>query len=125
MTPRRVGRGRISASVHGQLGMPLWQRILESGRRCDTRLLFLPDVRTVACGPISCVPSSIANLKEKSMTTNVKKLQDAKILPTPHKLSPSDEALVNGLDTNEVDALVKVKQDLGDAFVKRNTSLIL
>ena len=59
------------------------------------------------------------------MATNVEKLQAANILPTPHKLSPSDEALVNGLDTNEVETLVKVKQDLGDAFIKRNTSLIL
>ena len=59
------------------------------------------------------------------MATNVEKLQGANILPTPHKLSPSDEALVNGLDTNEVDALVNVKNQLGDAFIKRNTSLIL
>jgi len=56
---------------------------------------------------------------------NVEKLQQAGILPTPHKLSDGDVITVNNLDPAEVDALVNVKNDLGDAFIKRNTSLIL
>jgi hypothetical protein len=59
------------------------------------------------------------------MPTNVEKLQGAKILPTPHKLSPADEAAVNNLNDDEVKALVHVKHTLGDDFIKRNTSLIL
>lgn len=57
--------------------------------------------------------------------TNVAKLQGAKILPTPSKLSKADEDLINGLDSNEVDALIDVKNTLGDDFIKRNTTLIL
>jgi hypothetical protein len=57
--------------------------------------------------------------------TNVEKLQAAKILPTPHKLSPADEATVNTLNDAEVQALINVKNDLGPGFIKRNTSLIL
>jgi hypothetical protein len=59
------------------------------------------------------------------MPTNVEKLQAAGVLPTPLKLSPADEATVNNLDPSEVDAVVKVKQTLGDTFIKRNTSMIL
>jgi hypothetical protein len=57
--------------------------------------------------------------------TNVAKLQSAHILPTPSKLSKSDEDLINGLDPNEVDALIDIKNTLGDDFIRRNTSLIL
>jgi len=57
--------------------------------------------------------------------TNVEKLQAAEILPTPHKLTPPDEAAVNALSQAEVDALINVKATLGHAFIKRNTSLIL
>ena len=57
--------------------------------------------------------------------TNVEKLQAAEILPTPHKLSTQDEHTVNGLNQAEVDALINVKNTLGHAFIKRNTSLIL
>ena len=59
------------------------------------------------------------------MPTNVQLLQQAGILPTPHKLSTADEAAVNNLSQDEVKAVVRVKQNLGDAFVQRNTSLIL
>jgi len=59
------------------------------------------------------------------MPTNVEKLQGAKILPTPHKLSKADEDTVNNLKDAEVAALVNVKNTLGDDFIKRNTSLIL
>ena len=57
--------------------------------------------------------------------TNVEKLQAANILPTPSRLSESDEDLINDLDPSEVDALISVKDTLGDDFIKRNTSLIL
>ncbi|MGH9748222.1 MAG: hypothetical protein ACRD59_19160 [Candidatus Acidiferrales bacterium] len=57
--------------------------------------------------------------------TNVQKLQAANILSTPSRLSSSDEDLINGLDPEEVDALVAIKGDLGDDFIQRNTSLIL
>ena len=57
--------------------------------------------------------------------TNVEKLQAAKILPNPSNLSASDEDLVNGLDSDEVDALVAIRTELGDDFIQRNTSLIL
>jgi hypothetical protein len=57
--------------------------------------------------------------------TNVEILQDAKVLPTPHKLSPQDVAIVNGLDSNEVKAVANIKNTLGDDFITRNTSLIL
>jgi hypothetical protein len=57
--------------------------------------------------------------------TNVEKLQDAKVLPVPHKLSKADEDKVNGLKPEEVDALIHVKAKLGDDFIQRNTSLIL
>jgi hypothetical protein len=57
--------------------------------------------------------------------TNVEKLQAANILPTPSKLSSSDEDLINDLDSSEVDALISVKNTLGDDFITRNTSLIL
>jgi hypothetical protein len=57
--------------------------------------------------------------------TNVQKLQAANILPTPSRLSSSDEELINNLDSSEVDALVDVKAQLGDDFIQRNTSLIL
>ncbi|HTP43283.1 MAG TPA: hypothetical protein VMJ13_01900 [Candidatus Acidoferrum sp.] len=57
--------------------------------------------------------------------TNVQKLQAANILPTPSKLSHSDEELINSLDSSEVDTLVDVKAQLGDDFIQRNTSLIL
>ncbi len=57
--------------------------------------------------------------------TNVQKLQAANILPTPSRLSHSDEELINNLDSSEVDALVDVKAQLGDDFIQRNTSLIL
>ena len=57
--------------------------------------------------------------------TNVQKLQAANILPTPSRLSSSDEQLINNLDPTEVDALVDVKAQLGDDFIQRNTSLIL
>jgi len=57
--------------------------------------------------------------------TNIEKLQAAKILPTPSNLSSSDEDLVNGLDSDEVDALVAIRTELGDDFIQRNTSLIL
>jgi hypothetical protein len=57
--------------------------------------------------------------------TNVEKLQAASILPTPSRLSHSDEALINNLDSSEVDALVDIKAQLGDDFIQRNTSLIL
>ena len=55
----------------------------------------------------------------------MQKLQAANILPTPSRLSPSDEDLINNLDSTEVDALVDVKAQLGDDFIQRNTSLIL
>jgi hypothetical protein len=57
--------------------------------------------------------------------TNVEKLQAASILPTPSRLSSSDEDLINDLDPVEVDALVDIKAQLGDDFIQRNTSLIL
>ncbi len=57
--------------------------------------------------------------------TNVEKLQAAKILPVPHKLSKSDEDKINALDPNEVKAVVDIKSKLGDDFIQRNTSLIL
>jgi hypothetical protein len=57
--------------------------------------------------------------------TNVKKLQAAKILPVPSRLSDSDEDKVNALDPSEVDALVAIKSQLGDDFIERNTTLIL
>jgi hypothetical protein len=57
--------------------------------------------------------------------TNVQKLQAANILPTPSRLSSSDEELINNLDSSEVDTLVDVKAQLGDDFIQRNTSLIL
>jgi hypothetical protein len=57
--------------------------------------------------------------------TNVEKLQAASILPTPSRLSGSDEDLINDLDPSEVDALVDIKAQLGDDFIQRNTSLIL
>ncbi len=57
--------------------------------------------------------------------TNVEKLQDAKVLPTPHRLSDPDTETINSLSPEEVDALVKVRSKLGDDFVQRNTSLIL
>jgi hypothetical protein len=57
--------------------------------------------------------------------TNVEKLQAASILPTPSRLSSSDEHLINDLDPSEVDALVDIKAQLGDDFIQRNTSLIL
>jgi hypothetical protein len=57
--------------------------------------------------------------------TNVEKLQRAKVLPVPHKLSKADEDKVNGLKPEEVDALIQVKSQLGDDFIQRNTSLIL
>jgi hypothetical protein len=57
--------------------------------------------------------------------TNVEKLQAANILPTPSKLSSLDEDLINDLDSSEVDALISVKNTLGDDFITRNTSLIL
>jgi hypothetical protein len=57
--------------------------------------------------------------------TNVEKLQAANILPTPSRLSSSDEGLINGLDPDEVDSLVDIKSQLGDDFIQRNTSLIL
>ena len=57
--------------------------------------------------------------------TNVQKLQAANILPTPSRLSHSDEELINNLDSSEVDTLVDVKAQLGDDFIQRNTSLIL
>jgi hypothetical protein len=57
--------------------------------------------------------------------TNVEKLQAASILPTPSRLSRSDEDLINDLDPSEVDALVDIKAQLGDDFIQRNTSLIL
>lgn len=57
--------------------------------------------------------------------TNVEKLQAASILPTPSRLSSSDEDLINDLDPSEVDALVDIKAQLGDDFIQRNTSLIL
>ncbi len=57
--------------------------------------------------------------------TNIQKLQAAKILPVPSKLSKSDEDKVNDLDPAEVDALVAIKSQLGDDFIERNTTLIL
>jgi hypothetical protein len=57
--------------------------------------------------------------------TNVEKLQAAKILPVPSRLSDSDEDKVNALDSSEVDALVAIKSQLGDDFIERNTTLIL
>jgi hypothetical protein len=57
--------------------------------------------------------------------TNVEKLQAAKILPVPSRLSDSDEDKVNALDPSEVDALVAIKSQLGDDFIERNTTLIL
>jgi len=57
--------------------------------------------------------------------TNLEKLQAAKILPVPHKLSKADEDKINNLKPEEVDALVHVKSQLGDDFIERNTSLIL
>jgi hypothetical protein len=57
--------------------------------------------------------------------TNVAKLQAAKILPVPSKLSKPDEDKINALDSAEVDALVAIKSQLGDDFIQRNTSLIL
>ena len=57
--------------------------------------------------------------------TNLEKLQAAKILPAPHKLSKADEDKINSLKAEEVDALIHVKSQLGDDFIERNTSLIL
>jgi hypothetical protein len=57
--------------------------------------------------------------------TNIQKLQAAKILPVPSRLSETDEDKVNALDPTEVDALVAIKSQLGDDFIERNTSLIL
>jgi hypothetical protein len=57
--------------------------------------------------------------------TNVEKLQAANILPSPSRLSSSDEDLINDLDSEEVDAMVSIKSQLGDDFIQRNTSLIL
>ena len=57
--------------------------------------------------------------------TNVEKLQSANILRNPHGLSPEDENKVNSLKPEEVDALCRVKAQLGEDFVERNSTLIL
>jgi len=58
--------------------------------------------------------------------TNVQILQDAKVLPTPHKLSQADVDFINNnLNQTEVIAVASVKGQLGDDFIKRNTSFIL
>jgi len=57
--------------------------------------------------------------------TNVQILQDAGVLPTPHKLSQADQDFINNLKQAEVQAVASVKGQLGDDFIKRNTSFIL
>jgi len=57
--------------------------------------------------------------------TNVEMLEQAKILPTPNRLSQSDVDMINALSCDEVQALCNIKAQLGDDFIERNTCLIL
>ena len=57
--------------------------------------------------------------------TNVEMLEQARVLPTPNKLSQSDVDKVNALSCDEVQALCNIKAQLGDDFIERNTCLIL
>ena len=46
-------------------------------------------------------------------TSNIEKLQDAGLLPSPTGLTADQEKAINDLTTQEVDALISVSQKLG------------
>ena len=50
--------------------------------------------------------------RERANITNVKKLQEAGILDTPHKLSPEDEKVIESLSLTEVKVWVNMKKKL-------------
>jgi hypothetical protein len=55
--------------------------------------------------------------KEPANMTNVQKLQKAGVLPTPHKLTPQDEKVVEALSLTEVNAWVAIKEKLDKGSV--------
>jgi hypothetical protein len=57
--------------------------------------------------------------------SNVDRLKAANVLPANHTLSEADVDKVNKLSPPEVDTLIKVHAQLGNDFVKRNSSMIL
>jgi hypothetical protein len=52
--------------------------------------------------------------------TNVEKLQEAKLIPLVHRLSEEEVEKLNRLSQNEIECLITLKRDLGDAFIKRH-----
>ncbi|HEV2177760.1 MAG TPA: aroma-sacti cluster domain-containing protein [Terriglobia bacterium] len=52
--------------------------------------------------------------------SQVQKLQQAGLIPDPSKLTDADTAKVNALSDAEVNALISVKQQLGDDFLTQN-----
>ena len=50
---------------------------------------------------------------------NVEKLQQAGVIATPHAIEPQDVTAINSLSESEVDALISVKNKLGDDFFKK------
>jgi hypothetical protein len=52
--------------------------------------------------------------------TNIEKLQKAEILADPHGLSKQDVETIEHLSPEEVDTWVRIKEKLGDDFVRRN-----
>ena len=52
-------------------------------------------------------------------TSQVEKLQKGGVIATPHQISPEDVDAINSLHDSEVDALISVKNKLGDDFFKK------
>ena len=52
--------------------------------------------------------------------SNVERLQDAKLIPTPNPLDAADTTKIDALSYDELSALISVKQQLGDDFVTKN-----
>ena len=51
---------------------------------------------------------------------NLDKLISAGVIPRDNSLSKDDINTINGLDPNEIDALISLRSKLGDDFLKRN-----
>ncbi len=52
--------------------------------------------------------------------TNVETLMEAGVVPGDHTLTSDEVSVINGLSASEVQALISIKQKLGDDFIQRN-----
>ena len=58
---------------------------------------------------------------EQTAKTNVEVLQGAGIVHKNHTMNEHDQKLLNSLSKSEVDALISIKNKLGEDFLRKTT----